>query len=531
MATRGRWLATVRGVELRVFDVSAQPVLRGVLDLGKAGLFPQRLLFAGSRVLVLGTANRPLDGKEAASLALVDLDAKGGLRLLAREDVVGRVISARVVGAAARVLVSTAPDLPFLVPGKDQASSDRALAYNRDLVASSKAIDWLPARVVVDGAGHVVRKAGPAVGCADVRAPAADSGLDVLTVLTVDLGRADALTAGTAAAVVATGALVHTSSNRLFVATTEGGRGRFSDRAQGYDPAPVGPGRTGVHSFSLDRTAARYRASASLDGYVSDSYGLSARQGKLRVVTTSRAPWPGAGGSGSAQNSVVVLDAAGARLAEAGRLGGVAPGAGVRTVRWFGDLAAIVTTRQTDPIRLVDLAAPQPVPRGELDLPGYVRHVDDLGGGHLLAFGEDVTAENFSHGLKLLTVDVSDPDRPRLGPAIGYGSGSHGRSVEARYGRLYLAGGRTAFFTGEVDAMGWWNPGLLAVRIGPDGTLAKGPTWPGRPYGPNNHRGGGVDEVLPLGGGRLVALTETEISILDERSFALLGRGPLGGRR
>lgn len=515
-----------------MFDVSAaRPVLRGVLDLRKAGLHPQRLLFDGDRVLVVGIANRQLEGKETASLALVELDAKGRLRLLAREDVVGRVTSARVVGGAARVLVSTVPDLPFLVPGKDQASSDRALAYNRDLVAGAKAADWLPVSVVVDGAGRVVRKAGPAVDCTDVRAPAVDSGLDVLTVLSVDLTRADALIARTSAAVVATGALVHTSADRLYVATTEGGLGRFSDRAQGYTPAPAAPGRSGVHSYSLGRTGVRYLASTSLAGYVCDSYGLSARPGILRVVTTSRAPWPGAGSSGAAENAVVVLDATRSGLVEAGRLGGVTPGVGVRTVRWLGDLAAIVTTRQADPLYLVDLAAPRPVLRGELDLPSYAGRVYDLGGGRLLAFGEDVTPENFSNGLKLLTADVSDPDRPRIGGEIGYGSGSHGRPVEARNGRPYLAGGRTAFLTGEVDAIGWWDPGLLAVRVEPDGSLAKGPTWPGRPYGPNNHRGGGVVEVLPLGGGRLVALTETEISILDEGTFAVLGRAPLGGRR
>ena len=54
-------------------------------------------------------------------------------------------------------------------------------------------------------------------------------------------------------------------------------------------------------------------------------------------------------------NSIVTLRAEGDELVEVGRLDGLGAGEDIKAVRWFDDLALVVTFRQIDPLYAVDL--------------------------------------------------------------------------------------------------------------------------------------------------------------------------------
>ena len=62
-------------------------------------------------------------------------------------------------------------------------------------------------------------------------------------------------------------------------------------------------------------------------------------------------------------------------------------------MRWFDDLAVLVTFRQTDPLFTVDLSDPvHPRALGALSLPGFSSYLHPLGADRLLGLGTAGTA-------------------------------------------------------------------------------------------------------------------------------------------
>nr|MDT0667876.1 beta-propeller domain-containing protein [Micromonospora sp. DSM 115978] len=112
-------------------------------------------------------------------------------------------------------------------------------------------------------------------------------------------------------------------------------------------------------------------------------------------------------------NGIVVLEVRGQQLTEVGKVGGLGVGEQIYAVRYLGDVAWVVTFRQTDPLYAVDLSDPtRPVVRGELKLPGFSTFLLPLPDDRLLGVGE--SAEGPSGGTKLALFDISDLSAPRL---------------------------------------------------------------------------------------------------------------------
>ena len=101
-------------------------------------------------------------------------------------------------------------------------------------------------------------------------------------------------------------------------------------------------------------------------------------------------------------------------------------------MRYFGDLAAVVTFRETDPLYLIDLSD-KPRVLGELKVPGYSTYLHPIGDGLLLAVGMD-GGENGRRELQASVFDVTDPSRPRssTGYALGHGDSRGARTTRAR---------------------------------------------------------------------------------------------------
>jgi hypothetical protein len=87
---------------------------------------------------------------------------------------------------------------------------------------------------------------------------------------------------------------------------------------------------------------------------------------------------------------------------------------GLRAVRFDGNRAYAITyatPQRTDPLFVIDLTNPAaPRQRGELEIPGFMYHLDPRGN-RLLALGVDGTDPNGSLNVSLF--DVADPDKPR----------------------------------------------------------------------------------------------------------------------
>jgi hypothetical protein len=232
------------------------------------------------------------------------------------------------------------------------------------------------------------------VRCRAVRRPPVFSGLELTTVLTIDLERG--LPAVDSDAVMGSADSVYASPRALYVATH-----RWSD--PGEPPHLT----TAVHRFDAsERGRTAYSSSGAVRGSVLSQWALSEHAGHLRVATTE--------GDGR-ESLVTVLRERGRRLVEVGRVSGLGRGERIRGVRFVGDLGYVVTFRQTDPLYVVDLAAPErPRLLGELSLLGFSAYLHPVGDDLLLGVGQDATPEGRLLGTQLSLFDISDPRSPRL---------------------------------------------------------------------------------------------------------------------
>jgi uncharacterized secreted protein with C-terminal beta-propeller domain len=219
---------------------------------------------------------------------------------------------------------------------------------------------------------------------------------------------------------------------------------------------------------------------------------MSERDGLLRVATT------GVGAQGGQESGVTVLAERGDRLEPVGSVGGLGAGEQIRAVRWFDDLAVVVTFRQTDPLYTVDLSDPQ-APRvlGELKIPGYSAYLHPLGDGLLLGVGQDATDTGGVLGTQVSTFDLGDLSSPQRLATLGWRQAWSDVESESR-AFTYLPDRRLAL----LPISGTRGSGVVAVAVGADGSLAEAGDWTPDGFGAY------VLRAVPVAGDAVVALAE-----------------------
>jgi uncharacterized secreted protein with C-terminal beta-propeller domain len=194
---------------------------------------------------------------------------------------------------------------------------------------------------------------------------------------------------------------------------------------------------TSIHRFDAsdpDRTG--YAASGAVPGTLLDQFALSEDKGILRAATTAES-----------ESLVTTLERHDGRLLRRGQVGGLGPGERIYAVRFIGDVGYVVTFRQTDPLYTLDLSDPdRPRVVGELKIPGYSAYLHPVGDGLLLGVGQEATDDGRLQGLQLSLFDVSDLAHPA-------------RLQKARLGE------RWSHSAAEWDhhAFLWWPATKLAV--------------------------------------------------------------------
>ena len=462
--TDGAHIFASAGGKLHAIDVrSAAPRKVGTLALGSAG--DAELLLRGDRLLVLSRAFSPGSVPPFAVrpasvvpslpsrtvLTEVDVSRPEAMRILRTLTVKGDPVSARLTGGTARVVISTSPPALELgapaQPGLDALRQTRR--RNRAALRRSRLSRWLPSYRLRDRRARrtATRRM---VRCRAVRRASVFAGLDMLTVLTIDLDKG--LPPVDSDALMTDADTVYGSPDSLYVATP-----RWRDP----DLSPERQGRgmiTQVHRFAATSpTETVYRASGKVRGFLLNQFSLSEHRGRLRVASTSEPASSGGGRDGESESFVTVLSERGTRLARVGRVGGLGRGERIYSVRFIGDAGYVVTFRQVDPLYTIDLSQPTaPRVRGELKIRGYSAYLHPAGDGLLIGVGQDATTTGRELGTQLSLFDVSDLANPRR---------LHQRTVAP-----------DASSAAEFDhhAFLWWAPTKLAVLpveiYGRDGT-------------------------------------------------------------
>ena len=505
--TDGEILVRVAGPDLVVVDVTgdrARPLSRTRLPGSWSG--NRELLLVGDTVLVVGaeagwgplvdTSFRVGPGvlPTRTHLTAVDVSDPSAPLIGSHQRVDGDLVAAREYGdGTVRVVVATGlPELDFVHPTRGRSPRE-ARRENRDVVRAAGIEDWLPGLRQGDGRGR-----HPLLDCAAVRHPEGEAGFGTLSVLTFGIEEPRALVA---TAITAAGELAYSSADRLYVATIDSGwwdvvplDGVGSRRRA---PAPS----TQVHAFSLGTGTTTYVASGTVPGTVRDRWSLSEHAGRLRVATALGRSWT------PRENSVQGLEEHAGRLRVVGSVGGLGPREQIQSVRWLGDLAVVVTFRQTDPLYTLDLSDPaRPRVLGALKIRGFSAYLHPVGDGLLLGLGRDATRSGEDLGAQAALFDLADLDHVRRTGTAAFGrSAEIGTRWEPR-AFTYLPEQRTVL----VPVERWDRPSvrLVALRVAADGGLARAASWRVGRWGAGSVR------ALPLGDGR-VAVVHGGVRIVD----------------
>jgi hypothetical protein len=492
--TDGALVAHVRGRDMVLTDVSgdqAHEVSQLRLPPGMAGA---ELLLLGDRIVVTGHEPRlwgapiPVDavsrtvglptegGQGSVRVVVVDVGDPSEPRIEHDATYGGDLVSARQYGEVVRLVLSTTmPSVGFVQPGHGRSARE-ATQENRRRVRASSIGDWLPR--VEDGGGS-----SPLVACEDVQHPEEAAGFGTVSVVSFT---AEDPGARRTTAVTTSGQLVYSSSDRLYLATPS-------------LPRPV----TDVHAFALDGLDTTYTASGEVPGQVRDRWSFDEHDGHLRVATAlGRDAW------NPRENAVVVLEERGAELVEIGRVAAMGIKEQIRSVRWFDDLAVVVTFRQVDPLYTVDLSDPaSPRVVGELKIPGFSAYLHPLGGDLLLGLGQDASRQGRTRGAQAAVFDLDDLTSPRRVDTASFGR--HTEFVAAWDPRAftYLPERRTVL----APVQEYWHgrARLVVLAIAEDGTLTR--TASGMPVG----RDGSHVRTLPVDGDRVALVGTAGVSLLD----------------
>ena len=401
------------------------------------------LLLHGDRILVLtrlggfgiddGRLIRPeLIVRQGTMLSEIAVSDAGRLRVVSTLEADGTYLTARLTGATARVVLTTTPGAEPL----PRATLTRADGSELDR--------------------RLVR-------CRAVRRTRVFSGLEMVTVLTVDMEKG--LPAVDADALMTDAQAVYASQGALYVATR-----RWFDPVLLTRPPRL---TTAIHRFDTsERGRTVYRSSGEVPGYVLSQWALSEHAGHLRVASTAMPEW-----AGESQSYVTVLRERDRRLVEVGRVGGLGHGEQIHGVRFIGDAGYVVTFRQVDPLYVVDLSDPgQPRVRGELKMLGYSAYLHPVGDDLLLGVGQDATEQGRRLGTQLSLFDVSDPTRPTRLHRRALAAGSFSAVEWDHRAFLYWPADRLAVVPVDEEAAGFrvTRAGIdRAGSVSQQGTIAR----------------------------------------------------------
>jgi len=428
--TDGKRVFAIADRTLYALDATGgAPKIVGSLALAGSG--GHQILIRGDRVLVMTTSygggGVAVDSTEiapgATTVVLTEVDVSNAAAMVVRRTMAleGRLVDARLHGGTARVVVASSP-----LPVAPAAIANTGV---RRFVPRTT----LRSRI----SGRTFRRS--VVACDDVRHPRSFSGLDLLTVLTIDLDKGlfnvdrDAIMAG-AQTVYGSPTGLYVASQK-YIAAVESGRSL---------PEAM---RTEIHRFDVSKEGETANAgSGSVTGFVLNQYSLSEHDGALRVASTDEPLWFDGTLSRESESSVTVLETTGGALSQLGRAGGLGKGERIYAVRFVGDKGYVVTFRQVDPLYTLDLSDKRdPTVVGELKILGYSAYLHPVSDDLLLGVGQDATEQGSRLGSQLSLFDVSDLRNPKRLAQASLGANS---STTAEF---------------DPHAFLFWKPANLAV--------------------------------------------------------------------
>ncbi len=458
--TDGELVYRIDDDELTTYDATGDEVTelaRVVLD----GLADAEILLVGDRVVAIG-ANLPRREGDTR-MVVVDVGDPAAPVVAGAWVYDAELVTARLNGDVVRlVLANGLPELDFVRPGDDLGERS-ARQENEEVVRASTLDDWLPHVVEVTADDTVDPATGDLVAdCGEVAVPGDhDAGLGTMTVVGIDPSRP---AERTVSAVATDARTTYFSTDRMYLATGTGWG--WCCELVGTRPFPAGQepdGTTRLYAFALDGAATEHVASGEVDGRIRDRWAMDSADGVLRLAL-------GATQATGNFSSIVTLREDDGDLREVGRLDGLGRNEDIKAVRWFDDLAILVTFRQVDPLYAVDLTdVEEPTSLGVLKIPGYSEYLHPLGSDRMIGIGQAADPGGRVTGAQAALFDVTDLTHPRRLDTVEYPPFSQAGAATDPRQFTWLPDQRTAL---TVVSKGW--PGrtgwVSVLRLG-DGRI------------------------------------------------------------
>lgn len=164
---------------------------------------------------------------------------------------------------------------------------------------------------------------------------------------------------------------------------------------------------TTVHAFSLAGGVVAYRNSGTVPGTLDDQYMMDQSGDYFRIATSDynyRTDFD--------TSSLYVLDK---DMNVIGKLEDIAKDEQIKSVRFMGNTAYVVTFRNTDPLFAIDLSKPNaPKILGSVKLPGFSEYLHPISENLLVGIGYSGDEENADFNkVKISLFDVSDKKHPK----------------------------------------------------------------------------------------------------------------------
>lgn len=200
---------------------------------------------------------------------------------------------------------------------------------------------------------------------------------------------------------------VYSSAENLYVTRT-----RYQDRFitspsfDGWRNEPT----THIYKFALEGNEIEFTDKGTVRGRVLNQFSMSEAGKYFRIATQT---------DGKDGSMMTVLNE---KLVQTGQVGGIAPGENIKSVRFMGDKAYMITFKNVDPLFVIDLDPKNPEVLGELKIPGWSDYLHPYDDTHLIGIGREVKegAEEDDRltndellGLKIAMFDVSDLKNPK----------------------------------------------------------------------------------------------------------------------
>lgn len=168
-----------------------------------------------------------------------------------------------------------------------------------------------------------------------------------------------------------------------------------------------------ICKFEFTETGVQYKASAQADGRLNSNLSMSEFGGYFRIATTCQVTKVNGKyvSYEGETNKLYVFDS---DMKQTGLIDGFAKDEQIRSARYIGEYAYVVTFRQTDPLFIINLSDPKnPTIESALKLPGFSSYLHPVGNGMLIGIGYDGDEFSANGNMKVSLFSVADPKNPK----------------------------------------------------------------------------------------------------------------------